>query len=177
MRDSLGSARFIRRGFASIFSLPTHSILCNLFPSSLKKEDLEFWPNEEDDPDDKKETGYGSTIGCLGLQSNDDSPKTDLKTKLLGFKKDPVLEGECKNDNQKDQKDNVWKHKGMNIFRAVPRFKRPSFLRYQRTPGSSPSMALPPEQSAPSSPYSDTGMDTKHKSLMPMTSETKNTLF
>nr|XP_034372928.1 bestrophin-1 [Arvicanthis niloticus] len=130
------------------------SFMGSTFNISLKKEDLEFWPNEEDDPDDKKETGYGSTIGCLGLQSNDDSPKTDLKTKLLGSKKDPVLEGECKNDNQKDK---FWKHKGIDIFRAVPRFKRPSFLRYHRTPGSSPPMALPPEQSAPSSSYSDTG--------------------
>ncbi|XP_028633354.1 bestrophin-1 [Grammomys surdaster] len=133
------------------------SFMGSTFNISLKKEDLEFWPNE-DDTDDKKETGYDSSIGSfLGLQSNDHSSRTDLKTKLLGFKKDSVLEGECKNDNQKDQKDNVWRLKGLDIFRGVPRFKRPSFLRDPWTCGRNPPMVFPPEQTTPSSTYSDTG--------------------
>lgn len=153
------------QAFASVF---VHSIFC--VPSSLKQKDLEFWPSEEDDTYYKKESDYGSTIGCfLGLQSNDyHPPKTDLKTKPLCSKRDPFPEGQSKNDKQKDQKDDTWKQRGLDFFRAIPRFKRPS---YHHAP-LPPAMVFPPQQSAPSMPYSDTGMDTKHKSLTPMTSET-----
>ncbi|XP_052046240.1 bestrophin-1 [Apodemus sylvaticus] len=154
------------------------SFMGSTFNISLKKEDLEFWSNEEDDTDDKRENSFGSTIGCfLGLQSNDyHPPRTDSYTKLLSSKKGPSLEGQCKDAKPKDQKANVWKIKGLDLFRAVPRLKRPSYHHDPQTPSRHPPTVFPPEQSAPSNPYSNTGIDTKHKSLTNISSPTKNTI-
>ncbi|NP_001011940.1 bestrophin-1 [Rattus norvegicus] len=129
------------------------SFMGSTFNMSLKKKDSE----EESDTYDKKENDYGSTIGrFLGLQSNDyHPPKTDLKTKLLWSKKDPFLEDQSKNDKQKDQKNDVWKPK--DLFRAIPKFKRPSYRQAPQPLGSHLPMVFPPQQSAPSVRYSDTG--------------------
>lgn len=168
LREPLGRVRSISSEALVLcrhllLALSTHSILHVSFPSSLKKKDSE----EESDTYDKKENDYGSTIGrFLGLQSNDyHPPKTDLKTKLLWSKKDPFLEDQSKNDKQKDQKNDVWKPK--DLFRAIPKFKRPSYRQAPQPLGSHLPMVFPPQQSAPSVRYSDTGMDTKHKSLTP----------
>lgn len=151
----------------------THLVLCTPFPSSLQKEDMEFQPNEDDD-----KNNHGSVIGrFLGLQSNDHQPpKIDSKTKLLWSKKDSYLEGQHKNarKNSSDQEDNAW---SLDTFRAAPLFERPGYYSAPQTPLSHTPMVFPPEQSGPSKPYLVTGMDTKDKSLTPMTSETKNTLF
>lgn len=139
---------------------------------------MEFQPNEEDDDD---ENNHGSVIGrFLGLQSNDHQPpRTDSKTKLLWSRKSSYAEGQHKNSrkNSSDQEDNAWRLKNLNTFRAAPLFERPGYHSAPQTPLSHTPMVFPPEQSAPSKPYLVTGMDTKDKSLTPMTSETKNTLF
>lgn len=155
----------------------THLVLCTPFPSSLQKEDMEFQPNEEDDDD---ENNHGSVIGrLLGLQSSDHQPpRRDSKTKLLWSKKDSYLESQHNSrKNSSDQEDNVWRRKTLDSFRAAPLFERPGYHSAPQTPLSHTPMVFPPEQSAPSKPYLVTGTDTKDKSLTPMTSEAKNTLF
>lgn len=139
---------------------------------------MEFQLDEEDD-DDKE--NRSSIIGhFLGLQSDDHHPpRTDSQTKLLWSKKEAHHEGQHKGVrwNSMNQEDNAWKMKGVNTFRPTPLFERAGYHSAPQTPLSHTPMVFPPEQSAPSKPYLVTGMDTKDKSLTPMTSETKNTVL
>ncbi|NP_036043.2 bestrophin-1 [Mus musculus] len=143
-----------------------HSFMGSTFNISLKKEDLELWSKEEADTD-KKESGYSSTIGCfLGLQpKNYHLPLKDLKTKLL-CSKNPLLEGQCKDANQKNQKD-VWKFKGLDFLKCVPRFKRRGSHCGPQAPSSHPT-----EQSAPSSSDTGDGPSTDYQEICHMKKKT-----
>ncbi|XP_021065732.1 bestrophin-1 [Mus pahari] len=143
-----------------------HSFMGSTFNISLKKEDLELWPNEGDDMD-KRETGCGNTTGCfLGLQpQNYHPPWKDLKTKLL-CSKNPFLEDQCKDANQKSQKD-ICKLKGLDFFKGVPGFKRIGSHRGPQAPGSHT-----PEQSAPSSSDTGDGPSTEYQEICHMKKKT-----
>ncbi|KAL1787715.1 bestrophin-1 [Sigmodon hispidus] len=134
------------------------SFLGSAFNISLQKEDMEFQSNEEDV--DEKENHGGIIERFLGLQSNDyHPPRTESKTKLLWSKKDRYLEGHHKKARKtpRDQEDNAWKLKGLDTFRATPLFERPGYHSAPQTPLNHTPMIFPPEQSAPSKPYLDTG--------------------
>nr|XP_021491758.1 bestrophin-1 [Meriones unguiculatus] len=149
------------------------SFMGSTFNINMQEEDMEI--QSEDDDDDQNK--HGGIIGrFLGLQSSDHNPpRTSSKTKLLSFKKERYPQGQPKDrENTRDQEDNDWKIKSLDTYRAVPLFERPDYHSAPQTPLSQTPMVSPPEWSAPSKPYLVTGIDTKDKSLIPITSETKN---
>ncbi|XP_051003021.1 LOW QUALITY PROTEIN: bestrophin-1 [Acomys russatus] len=131
------------------------SFLGSTFNISLQKEDMEFQPNEDDDDD--KANNHNDIIGrFLGLQSHDHHPpRTDSQTKLLWSPKEAHHKNARK--NPRDQEDNAWKLKGLDVFRATPLFERPGYHSAPQTPLSHTTMVFPPEQSAPSKLYLVTG--------------------
>lgn len=137
---------------------------------------MEFQPNEEGD-----QTNHSGVIRrFLRLQSNDNNPpRTNSKTKLLSFEKRSYGTGQPKKDRQtsSNQEDNAWKCKSLDTFMAAPLFEKQSYHSGPQTPLSYTPMVSPPELSVSFKPYLVTGIDTKDKSLIPMTSETKNTVL